>query len=485
MRLTRRTLILLIAAASLLMHLKGIGSPLLDYHHHRQANTAAIARNYHRNGLHFLKPQIDWQGDYRGRAATEFPLTMWLTGLLWPLGGLGELWGRLLSVLFSALTAVYLFLFLETEMEREAAFYGGVLFSCLPLEIYFGRTVQPEAFALFAGMASLFHWNRFLKDRGRLHWLAAALFAFLSISHKLPYAYLLLPLAALAWIRLGPSALSSPGVWLAFPMVAAGVFAWYRYASSGVYVVPSHAGEFWSLLQYRRLPFFVQFQFLSRYPELSATYAGVALVLLGARELILRRGQAFYAAWFASICLYIVLGGGYAFHHEYTSLPFIPVNAALMGMGLYRLKSAVSRVRPAARGWAWAGLALLVLAVPAHAMLRVRHWYALNFPFLARAEKAAQKVSAPDDLFVCHQRASSVYLFYLDRKGWSWDLAEAGESRIGEVEEKIREGAKFFMAAKEGIFKDREGFYARWFYSRFPLVYDQDGMLIFKLRTLR
>lgn len=113
--MSRRFQIFLILSASVLVHLKGATAPPLDYHFHRQCNTAAIAQNFHENGLNFLRPQIDWQGGKAARAATEFPLYMWLVGLLWPLGGLGLLWGRWLSIAFSAAAAVYLFLFLETR----------------------------------------------------------------------------------------------------------------------------------------------------------------------------------------------------------------------------------------------------------------------------------------------------------------------------------------------------------------------------------
>lgn len=481
--MTRRVRLALVVAASLAAHLKGIASPLLDYHYHRQCNTAAIARNFHRGGLDILKPQVDWEGPQEGRAATELPVYMWLVGLLWPVGGLGELWGRLLSVLFSALTAVYLVLFLERELEPEAAFYAGLLFSFIPLEVYFGRTVQPEAISLFGTMASLYHWDRWLGGRrGWHHWALAVLFAFLAIGHKLPYAYILLPLAYLAWLRRGPEALKNAGVWLAPLAAGLGVWTWYRYASSGVYVVPSHPGEFTSILNYARLPFFVQFQALSRFPELATTYGGLVLFALGLRELVFRRGKAFYAAWFGVIWAFLIAGGGYSFYHEYTSLPLAPVNAAFMGLGLVLLKRKVLALRGEVRTWAWAGLSLLVLSIPVHSALRIRHWYRNNYPFLARAKQAADQVSAPGDLFLANTRSSSVYLFYLDRKGWSWDLEELGPSHIGWVEDKIRRGARFFATAKEGPFKGRTGFYAEWFYSRFPVVYDRDGLLIFKLR---
>ena len=48
-------------------------------------------------------------------------------------------------------------------------------------------------------------------------------------------------------------------------VIAAGVFGWYRYASSGAYVVPTRMGEFTTILNYGRLPYYIKFQFLSRF----------------------------------------------------------------------------------------------------------------------------------------------------------------------------------------------------------------------------
>lgn len=483
MRLSPRGwLIAAIVLASLLSHLNGISSPPLDYHYHRQTNTAAIARNYARNGLNFFSPQIDWQGAYAGRSATEFPLYMWLTGLFWPLFKLGAVWGRILSTLFSAITAVYLFLLLERRTPPRAAFYSGILFSCIPLEIFFGRTVQPEALALLGTTAALYHWDCWLaQPKKTAHWGLATLFIFLAISHKLPYAYILLPLAVLAWRQRGPAAFKDIRVLLALAFVAAGVGGWYRYASTGAFVVPTHGGEFWKLLDYKGLRFYIQFQFLSRFPELAATYGGLILGFIGAWELVFGRRDVFLASWFAAVGLSLIIGGGYTFFHEYTSLPFAPVNAAFMGYGLFLLQEKISGLRAKARPWAWAGLTLLVLSVPVHAVLRIKHWYNISYPFLAQAGTAADSVGARGDLFICNQRAASTFLFFLDRKGWSWDLAEAGEKSLADIDEKIKDGAKFFMTEKVDAFKDKESVFARYFYSRYPVVYDKGGMLIFKL----
>ena len=472
--MTRRWTLIIVVAASLMSHLKGLTAPPLDYHYHRQVNTAAIARNYSENGLRFLTPQINWEGPYRGRAATEFPLYMWLTGLLWPLFSLGDVWGRLLSTAFSAAAAVYLLLFLERRLSRTEALWSATLFSAIPLEIYFGRTIQPEALALAATLGALYHWDRFLDGGSWRQWTLATAGAFLAISHKLPYAYALLTLAALTASRRGIESLRRPSV-LAAPVVClAGVYAWYQYASAGAYVVPAHPWQFLAILDYGRLPFFVQFQFLSRLPELGATWPGMALAAVGARVLW-RRGERFCFVWWVSVALSIVAGSGYTFFHEYTSLPFAPVMASLMGPGLvwaWDLAAAAAKPRLAR-----AALAAVVLSLPVLAAFRIKHWYNQNFQFLATAGAAAQAVSSPDDLFVCNQRAPSVYLYYLRRHGWGWDFKNSDSTTFARVEELAAQGAKFLMTAAA----DLPGAQGAWLDARHARVYSDGVIDIYRL----
>ena len=477
----------LVAALSVAMHLKGLSAPLLDYAYHRQCNTATIARNFHENGLNLLRPQVDWEGPGRGRASTEFPIYMWLVGLLWPLAGLAETWGRVLSAAFSALTAVYLFLLVEDDQGPGAALAAGSLFSFIPLEVYFGRTVQPEAMALCASAAALFHWRRALAPgRPWGHWAAATLAAFTAVSLKLPYVYLFAPLAWLAWERLGRAAWRDGRTWGAALLAVGGVAAWYRYsASASLYVVPTQAGQFFGVLDYGRLGYYVQYQFLSRFPELAATHMGLLFLGAGAFLAVWRQRRWFYAVWFLAIAVSLVAGGGYTFFHEYTSLPFAAVNACLMGAGLSWLIEKAAALRPARRGWAWAGLVLLVVAMPVYSFARIQRWYRPTYAFLVqdgRAARAADLVSSRDDLFVCNERAPSVFLFHLRRRGWWVDFQVDLPKAWPRLDELLAQGARFFVTEKSGLFQTRDGEVSRTFYARYPVVYDEGGLLIFKMR---
>ncbi len=478
-----------IVALSLLAHLKGITSPVLDYHYHRQANTASIARNYHRYDLPAWAPRVDWEGGKDERAATELPLYMYLVGRLWDVFELGDIWGRLVSVLCSAFSAVLLFWFLERDEKRkvgwldtESSFLAALFFSFLPVEIYFGRTIQPEALALLATLGAFCGMDRFLaakKWRAFGWWTLTVLSATVAIGHKLPYAYLIGVLGFLCLARRGWKAAVDPVIW-GVPLVSLGlVYAWYRFASTGLYVVPTtkDVGIFRSILSYHRLPYFIFFQLTSRLPELALTYSGVLFFFVGFRERVFKKKQWFLAAWWGCVTVGILAGGGYSHHHEYTCLPWAPINAALMGAGCRALWTA--HLWPFTR----ATVLALVLGMPLHAALRINsaHWYDWNFPYLLSARTVVDRVSGPDDLFLCNDRASSLSLYFIDRRGWSWDLGELGPGGLDRVEQVVAKGARYFMTTRTGPFADPKDAIYQWFTKRFPLIHRDDTILIFRL----
>jgi hypothetical protein len=471
-----------VCALSLAVHAKGLRAPLLDYHYHRQVNTAAIARNYWREGQPLLRPRIDWAGPADELAATELPVEMWLHGKLWPLFGLGEAWGRVLSVAASALTALLLFLLFERELGTEAGFYGAALFTVLPVEIYFGRTVQPEAAALLFFACALYFWERALEPgRSRAAWLAATVSAFLSIGLKLPYAHMLIPLAALSWRRLGRAALSDARTWAAGLAALGGVLAWYVYASHGVYVVPTHAGEFTILLKYGDTPHYVWFFIVSRFPEIIATYGGLVFFYFGAREVLVRRRDAFWLAWLGGSFVHLIALGKYGHVHEYTCLPFAAGVAGVMGEGLKILIEKARAAVPERRAWAVAGVALLVVAVPVHAALRIGHWYRQGFEYLSRAGEAAAATSRPGDLFFTNSMAPSVLLYYLDRRGWSEEFATYPEDLRPVIERRARDGARFLASEKKGIFAEPDGAMWKYFRARSAPLWDDGSLVIFPI----
>ena len=470
-----------VACLSLLVHAKGLTAPLLDYHYHRQVNTASIARAYWRGGQSMLQPRIDWDGGRDRIAATELPVYMWAYGKLWPVAGLGEKWGRLMSVAASLLTALLLFGLFDAEFGREAAFWGATIFTLLPVEAYFGRTVQPEATALLALVGALVLWRRALEPgRPWAAWAGAVFCAFIAVGLKLPYAHLFIPLAGLTWRKLGRRAFADWRMHAAGLLSMGAVLAWYAYVRDGVYVVPTQANQYKSLLNYPQLAYFIQFQLFSRIPEVVLTYAGLVFLAVGASERLVRRRDAFWLAWFFGGVFHLLAMSGYSHSHEYTALPLAPVAAGLIGLGVARLREKAAAAPRKRRAFALAGVALLLAGIPVHAALRIGHWYKQGFGFLSDSAAAASAVSAPGDLYFANCQAPSVLLYYLDRRGWSDELDRTPAGADEVVNKAAANGARFIASEKRGLFAE-DGAMWRRFRAKGKPLWDDGRLVIFPL----
>jgi 4-amino-4-deoxy-L-arabinose transferase-like glycosyltransferase len=167
----------------------GLTAPLLDYHSWRQADTAAIARNYAANGYRLLYPQVDWGGQTPGYIESEFPLYSYTLALLYGVFGVHTWLGRLLSALAGAAAvvalyglaragdggreAIYSFASLRVssrigmldrhfEGDGGRAIYAALALALMPFPIYFGRTLMPDMWMLLAAILALWTFRRWL-----------------------------------------------------------------------------------------------------------------------------------------------------------------------------------------------------------------------------------------------------------------------------------------------------------------------------------
>jgi hypothetical protein len=440
--------IVFILGFSLLVHLPGINSPLLDYHAYRQCQTAMMARNYARHGMHFLSPEVDMYGP-AVRTGTEFPIYSFLLALLYKASGIHEFLGRLLSCLFAAWGAVYLYRFVRRRLAERVALASALVMCVIPVHLYFTRGVQPEPMALWGLLGFLFYWDRWLGSDRVADWLRALALASLGPLLKLPFIYLVVPLGGwMASERFGRSAMKKPAVvaWLA---VVFGLTAgWYAYAKTApVSILPltlrEHLQNLRSILTWALW----QDHFVSRFPELCATYSGCLLIIVGAWQLWKRREAwdahwRFWFFWFFVTAVYVILLGDYGHIHRYTELPWAPVNAVFIALGFFYLWDRCA----GNRRWK-AALIVLALAVPVHAALRIKHWYRLERSYLFRAHEVFQTISRPKDLVFTNTPEGPVLLYYIDRSGYSGDLGDLGWGALGIYRAR---GVRFFLTPIEG-----------------------------------
>lgn len=469
-----------IVVFSFLVHLPGITSPLLDYHAWRQCQTASVARNYASHGMRFFNPEIDTEGRPL-RAGTEFPLYCYLLALLYKIFGVHEILGRILSSIFAASGALFLYELVRVRLDKATALCSALVMCVIPVHVYFTRTVQPEPLALGSFLGFLVYTDRwFYRDGSYLDLGLATVLGALGPLHKLPFLYLVLPLWGFMGLgRWGLGVFKKPSFWLPMGVLLTLTWGWYHYTKTAPQaVLPLTPREQWENLR----PIFTlrlwENHFVSRFPEICATYSGVLFALVGAYSLKknkdLRSTWALFSFWFLSTILYIVLLGEYGLIHRYAELPFAPINSIFIAIGMVTLWKSWGHHKALA-----VLCAILILGIPIHTALRIKHWYRVERGWLFRAREAVAKVSRPDDLFITNSQEGPVLMYHINRYGFVPDLRETGLEAVKRFQDK---GATFFLTAIDRDWQQHPE-WATYVARQARLVHQDPEFLVYHLTT--
>src|SRR4051812_22881145 len=104
----------------------------MGMHGWRQADTAAMARNFHENGYDLLHPQVDWGGAGPGTVESEFPIFSYAAALLYGTFDVHEWLGRLLAALGFVLGAWALWALVRATIDLDTALWSTGFFLFLP-----------------------------------------------------------------------------------------------------------------------------------------------------------------------------------------------------------------------------------------------------------------------------------------------------------------------------------------------------------------
>lgn len=164
---------------------KTFDTPLADLHSWRQVDTAAVARNFVKDGFDLLKPRYDDLSSLQsgmenpeGVRFVEFPIYnaivagMHLLYRGWPI----EVWGRLVSSFFSLFIIGVIYYLALKERDRTTAIIAAAVFAFFPWFVYFSRMVLPETMATAYAMLSIFFFYLYAhKEKNRYTYVYFAL----------------------------------------------------------------------------------------------------------------------------------------------------------------------------------------------------------------------------------------------------------------------------------------------------------------------
>ena len=398
----------------LALRIININSPVLGVHSWRQADTASIARNFYANGMDFFSPQIDWGGASSGLVGSEFPLYSYLVALSYKIFGFSEILARGISVLFSCLTILLIYQLTKHYFGVKPAFWSALLYSFLPIPVYYGRTIQPEALMMFLAALSLERWLAFLKSKDNIHlfvsWLA---FTLAVLVKAIPLIWLGLPILITA-IQQGVVKEIRFNLLVLASLVLS--ILWYTHAynlfqSTGLSfgIWGANHGRF-SL----SMPFQLEYwsNLTVRIMLRNLLILGFPLFILGAKPW--RLNNIFILGLFS-----VLIGGAMnpqSFSvHEYYQLPMMLFFCPLMGMGVVRLQDKV--LKNNLLGFRFLLASLLVGSI---FMLQIDYWMMENKsvnPVWSNA-KLIESVTDSDSLVVSVTGGDPTLLYLANRKGW-------------------------------------------------------------------
>lgn len=408
------------AALATGLRLVQIQAPILGVHSWRQADTAGLARNFHEHHLPLWLPQVDWGGAGSGFAETDFPLYSYAVAQLYGLFGVHEVLARLLSLVCS-IGALVLVQRLGTRLlGQRAGWWGGLTFAVVPLAVFYGRSVQPEALLLLAASLTLERgvaWH----DHGRPRDLALVGLGLglASLIKVLPLLWLGLPLLWLGWCRHGLRVLRRPGPWLVLLGVVAATVLWYAHAHA-LYRSTGLSFGFWGAKASRYswadlLGPGYWLDVLLRFVVRGLAVLGLVPLVMGWRAMPTAPEARILPIGLGSVLLAGALAPASSHIHEYYQLPLLLFACPLVGLGCTRLAEAG---RPALRRLLPLGLGLLLAT--SLVILSVDYWARerpATDPTWALAQRVRQETPA-GALLVSVTGGDPTLLYLSHRKGW-------------------------------------------------------------------
>ncbi|MDP3724053.1 MAG: glycosyltransferase family 39 protein [bacterium] len=417
-------IIAILLIGTFVVRLYKIDIPIADWHSWRQADTAAVARNFVEDGFHLFRPTYDdlsslqtGRPNPQGLRLVEFPLYNAMIGLVYLITGVNEMSARLVSVLFATTSTFLLYLLIRRLMTERVAVLSAAFYAFLPYNIYFTRSIFPEVPAvtfLLAAYLAFAYWME-VKKKSSL-WIFGVLSTVLgavALLVKPTTIFFFLPFVWFAWKKYEWSMIRRLELWTSGLTMVLPLVLWRWWISHFPEGIP--ASEW--LLNGQNIRFtgaFFRWIFAERFGKLIMTGWGMPLFILG-----LIRGRLkddlFPYALLVGTLLYVTVFAMGNIQHDYYQILIIPTLAIFLGRGADFLLSpppSLSKV------WTMPILAVCLVAIAAFGWYEIRGNYQINHWEIVEAGRAVDQLTPKDAKVIAPYFGDTAFLYQTKRKGW-------------------------------------------------------------------
>jgi len=442
----------LIFVLALLLRLYKIDNPIADWHSWRQADTAAVSRNFLKYGFNPLYPRFDdlsctasMKENPQGWRFVEFPIFNLIHAGLFKVFNYFnlEIWGRLTAVISSLFSLLFLYLLSKKFFGKKTAFLTAFFFATLPFNVYYSRVILPEPLMVAFSLGALYFFVKFIDGKKILDWLFSCFLGILALLTK-PYAVFImgLPMAYLVLEKLLKERKDKKSlkkdlfltilyvIFLFLPF-----FLWRNWMKNFPEGIPANEWLF-NAGGMRLKPVWWRWLFYERIAKLILGGWGATFLVLGLTAKKSRRTDGFFYSLIAGAFLFLVVFARGNIQHDYYQALIIPALCLSLGRGAnLLLENFEKKSSPFLR---YCLTAICLLFTLLFSFFEVRGYYQINNPAIIEAGQRADIILPKDAKVVAPYGGDTTFLYQTNRPGWP--------VMTGSIDDMIKLGATHYVS---------------------------------------
>jgi len=474
-----KILLLLILILALLVRFYKIDISLADHHSWRQADTAAVARNFIKEGWNFLKPKIDnftplhpgVPNDQR-LFLVEPPVYNSLVAGVYAFLGIEEKWARLLSVFSSLGSIIFLYLITDYYFAEKVALLAAFFFAILPYNVFYSRVILPEPMIVFLTLGMFYFAIKWLTTNSILYYLLLIFLSALSFSQKSFPLFLLLPLFYLVLQKFGFNFWRQKKLYLWLIISFLPFVLWRWWVAKFPEGVPANLWLF-NQGDIRFKGAFFWWIFAERISKLILGYWGLPLLILG---LVLKPKKEgwFFHWWLVAILVFVIVFAAGNVTHDYYQIPLVPIFCVFLAKGADFLLFEASKIF--SRPLCTLSFALCTLFMVAFSWYQVRDFYNIQSG-VDLAGKWIEENTPQTALILTGDSNDATLLYNCNRWGWTGGYASNYPNESKVIEQVKQMGASYYVTTKF----DRNSGFGKFMLKKYPVLQQTDQYIVFKL----